>query len=48
MNIRLIATHISNRLKYDTTITKIDLLGQSVLQITKAEFPNSTITSVRA
>lgn len=48
MNIRLIATHIGDRLKYDTTVNEIDRLGQSILQIPKEEFPNSAITSVRA
>lgn len=48
MNIRHIATHIGNRLKYDTTVNEIDRVGQSLLLISKESFPNDAITSMRA
>ena len=48
VNYRLIATQIGDALKYSTSINEIDRLGQSILQISKENFPNDSITSSRA
>lgn len=48
MEIRLIATQIGDRLKYDTSVNEINRVGQSILNIRKENFPNDSITSVRA
>jgi len=48
MNIQLIATQFGDRLKYNTSVNEIDRLGQSILKVTKENFPNQSITSVRA
>jgi len=48
MEIRLIATQIGNRLKYDTSVNEINRVGQSILKINKERFTNDSITSVRA
>ncbi|NLR82282.1 TIGR02391 family protein [Chitinophaga eiseniae] len=48
MNYRLIATQIGDSLKYSTSVNEIDRIGQSILRINKENFPNESITSVRA
>ncbi|WP_211092446.1 TIGR02391 family protein [Chitinophaga eiseniae] len=48
INYRLIATQIGDSLKYSTSVNEIDRIGQSILRINKENFPNESITSVRA
>ena len=48
MNIQLIATQFGDRLKYNTSVNEIDRLGQSILKVTKENFPNQSIFSIRA
>ncbi|MFT7158166.1 MAG: hypothetical protein ACI8Q1_003194 [Parvicella sp.] len=48
MEIRLIATQIGDRLKYDTSVNEINRVGQSILKVNKETFSNDSITSVRA
>ena len=48
INFRLIATQIGDKLKYATSVNEIDRYGQSILRISKENFPNNAITSVRA
>ena len=48
INYRHIATQIGDSLKYSTSVNEIDRFGQSLLKVSKEEFPNSSITSVRA
>ncbi len=48
INFRHIATQIGNTLKNSTSINEIDRFGQSILQVSKENFPNSAITSIRA
>lgn len=48
IEIRLIATQVGDRLKYDTSVNEINRVGHSVLKINKEIFPNNAITSVRA
>lgn len=47
-NYRLIATQIGDLLKYQTSVNEIDRIGQSILRVSKENFPNPAITSVRA
>ena len=48
INFRHIATQIGNDLKYLTSVNDIDRVGQSILRVNKENFPNDSITSVRA
>lgn len=48
INYRHIATQIGDALKYSTSVNEIDRIGQSILRINKENFPNASITSVRA
>ena len=48
INYRLIATQIGDLLKYQTSVNEIDRIGQSILRVSKENFPNPAITSVRA
>jgi len=48
INFRLIATQIGDLLKYSTSVNEIDRIGLSVLKVSKENFPNDSITSVRA
>ncbi|MGF7230595.1 TIGR02391 family protein [Arachidicoccus sp.] len=48
INFRLIATQIGDALKYSTSVNSIDRAAYSILKINKEEFPNPSITSVRA
>lgn len=48
INYRHIATQIGDSLKYSTSVNEIDRIGQSILRVNKENFPNSSITSVRA
>lgn len=48
MNIRLIAVEAGDALKYDTTVNEIDRIGGAVFPFNRDEFPNESITSVRA
>ena len=48
INYRHIATQIGDSLKYSTSVNEIDRIGQSILRVTKENFPNNSITSVRA
>lgn len=38
MEIRLIATQIGDRLKYDTTVNEINRVGQSIINLRKESF----------
>jgi hypothetical protein len=48
INYRLVATQVGDLLKYSTTVNEVDRIGKSVLKINKENFPNDSITSVRA
>lgn len=48
INFRHIATQIGDSLKYNTSVNEIDRIGQSLLKVSKENFPNAAITSVRA
>lgn len=48
INFRLIATQIGDSLKYSISVNEIDRVGQSILKVSKENFPNIAITSVRA
>lgn len=48
INFRDIATQIGDSLKYSISVNEIDRRGQSILQVSKEDFPNTAITSVRA
>jgi len=48
INYRHIATQIGDSLKYSTSVNEIDRIGQSILRVSKENFPNNSITSVRA
>ncbi len=48
INFRHIATQIGDSLKYSTSVNEIDRVGQSILKVNKEDFPNDSITSVRA
>lgn len=48
INYILIATQIGDLLKYQTSVNEIDRIGQSILRVSKENFPNPAITSVRA
>lgn len=48
MEIRLIATQIGDKLKYDTAVNEINRIGLSILKVSKEDFKNDSITSVRA
>jgi len=48
VNYKLIATQVGNQLKYATSVNEINRIGQSILMVSKEDFPNSAITSVRA
>ena len=41
INFRLIATQIGDKLKYATSVNEIDRYGQSILRISKENFPNN-------
>lgn len=48
INFQHIAFQIGNDLKYSIAVKDIDRVGQSILKITKQNFPTDSITSVRA
>ena len=48
MNYRLIAIQIGNLLKYDSTVNDINRAAKSVFTFQCEDFPNESITSVRA
>jgi uncharacterized protein (TIGR02391 family) len=48
INYRYIATQIGDTLKCSTSVNEIDRLGKSILQVSKENFPNDSITSSRA
>lgn len=47
-NYRLIATEIGDLLKWDSTVKHIDRIGQAIFPFRKDNFPNESISSVRA
>lgn len=48
INFQHIAFQVGNELKYSVSVNDIDRIGQSILKISKENFPNQSITSVRA
>jgi uncharacterized protein (TIGR02391 family) len=48
MNIRLIAIQAGDALKYDTSVNEIERIGCAVFPFRREEFPEQSITSVRA
>lgn len=48
MNYRLVAVEVGDLLKYDTSVNQINRLGQAIFPFQKEDFPNESITSVRA
>ncbi|GAB3342897.1 hypothetical protein GCM10027299_58120 [Larkinella ripae] len=48
VNYKYIAIQVGDILKYSTSVNEIDRIGQSILNIDKENFPNSSITSIRA
>lgn len=48
MNYRLVANQVSDLLKYDTTVNEINRAARSVFTFSQQNFPNDSITSVRA
>jgi hypothetical protein len=48
MNIRLIAVQAGDALKYDTSVNEIERVGRAVFPFQRDEFPEESITSVRA
>lgn len=48
INFRHIATQVGDSLKYSTSVNEIDRIGQSILKISKEQFHNDSITSIRA
>ena len=48
MNIRLIAIQAGDALKYDTAVNEIERIGCAVFPFRREEFPEESITSVRA
>ncbi|MCX7095148.1 MAG: TIGR02391 family protein [Methylobacter sp.] len=48
MNYRLVAIEIGDLLKYDTSVNQINRIGQAIFRFQKENFPNDSITSVRA
>lgn len=41
INYRHIATQIGDSLKYSNSVNEIDRIGQSILRVTKENFPNN-------
>ena len=48
INFQQIATQIGDILKYSTSVNEIERIGHSIIRINKENFPNNSITSVRA
>lgn len=48
INFQHIAFQVGNELKYSVSVNDIDRIGQSILKISKENFLNQSITSVRA
>lgn len=48
INFQHIAFQVGNELKYSVSVNDIDRIGQSILKISKENFPNQSITSARA
>ena len=48
MNFELIATEMGDYIKYETSINEIDRIAKAVFKFPCQEFPNESITSVRA
>lgn len=48
MNYKLIAVQVGDVLKNDSTVNEIDRIGGAVFGFAREEYPNSSITSVRA
>ena len=47
LNIQKIAIEIGDIIKWSSSVNEINRFGQAVLKVTKENFPNSAITSVR-
>ena len=48
MNFKLIATEISDYIKYETSINEINRIANAIFKFSRQKFPNNSITSVRA
>ena len=48
MEPRLIAVQLGDALKYVSSVNEIDRIGTAVLKVVRDDFPNKSITSVRA
>ena len=48
MNLKLIATEIGDYIKYERSINEIDRIAKAIFKFPRQEFPNESITSVRA
>lgn len=48
MNLKLIATEIGDRIKYETSVNEINRIAKAIFKFPRQEFPNESITSIRA
>ena len=48
MNLELIAIEMGDYVKYETSVNEIDRIAKAVFKFPRQEFPNESITSVRA
>ena len=48
MNLKLIATEIGDHIKYEVSLNEIDRIAKAIFKFPRQEFPNESITSVRA
>jgi uncharacterized protein (TIGR02391 family) len=48
MNYKLVAVEVGDLLKYDTSVNQINRIGQALFRFQRENFPNDSITSVRA
>ena len=48
VNLKLIATEIGDYIKYETSINEINRIAKAIFKFPRQEFPNESITSVRA
>ncbi len=48
MNYKIVAIQVGDTLKYDSTVNEIDRIGGAVFGFSREDFPNPSITSVRA
>ena len=48
VSLKLIATEIGDYIKYETSINEINRIAKAIFNFPRQEFPNDSITSVRA